>query len=152
MGTKRGFGQYVTRTFNVSAWMGLDSLRASARSIGRMTKQLFQYEKSIRKESYQQAIARLGLSVEQQHHRKQSFLRMALIYFAMAFAMLIYALFLTFSHAWLAALMSYVLTFLLLSFAFREHFWYIQMREKKLGISLKEWFFFALSCLLRSKL
>ncbi len=139
MGTKRGFGKYVVRTFNVSAWIGLDSLRLSARNIKRMSKQLLTHTPSEHKETYQQAIERLKLNAENQKTRKASFLRMSIIYTSMAGTMLGYALFLTMSHHLLAAIMSYVLTFLLLSFAFREHFWYTQMRERRLGMTLRDW-------------
>lgn len=33
------------------------------------------------------------------------------------------------------------LNFVSLSLAFRYHFWYYQIKQRKLGVSLKEWFF-----------
>ncbi len=72
--------------------------------------------------------------------RQKAFGRLAAFYLFVVCCLGMYAIYLWYQHAFLAILMTAILMLVATSFAFKEHFWYMQMRQRRLGLTLKEWF------------
>lgn len=123
---------------NVPRWMG-------AKDVGRTGHGLFKALKSIvapapkYTETFEEACKRMNLDVSMLKARQKAFLQTAMLYLAMALGMIIYAIYLMAESHWHAAIISLSLTVILLTFAFREHFWYTQMKNKRLGMSVQDW-------------
>lgn len=127
---------------DVPSWMGASTLKDSAKGIKDLGRTLFVPAKSDREETYEQAVARMGLTAEHLEKRKRSFLIASIVYFLAGLAFLSYTAYLFIRGAHVAILLSGVLSLVAFSLAIRENFWYFQMRERRLGCSLKEWFSF----------
>ncbi len=91
-------------------------------------------------ESFEQAKTRLELSDTQLKDAKSSYLRLALFYLFFAFCMIGYALYLLAHDQVLAVMMCVPILMVLLAFFFRHHFWYTQIKQERLGMSVKQWF------------
>jgi hypothetical protein len=124
-------------------WLGLDHVRA----VGSYTSQLFTRLVSrprpiVRFESFDQAVSRYSLTEEDIRARTRAFALTAATYGVCALAMLGYAMYAFAYHNYVTAISASSLTFMLLSFTFREHFWHIQMKHKVLGLSFGQWYLY----------
>ena len=90
-------------------------------------------------ESFQQAVVRLNLTDELLQKQKNSLFRLCLLMSFFGFCVFIYTIYLLFMGTWLAAITSLMVMSLSLVLAFRYHFWYFQIMQKKLGCTFKEW-------------
>ena len=139
-GVRRGLRSLV----NFPAWMGWKDLSRNASFIKSMVVSLLTVSKAEHQETYEEAVERLNLSSKELQQRQQGFLQMAILYFILMLLLMAYAVYLVFVGTLTAVLMSSVLVLVTASLAFREHFWYFQMKQKRLGCSLKSWFLFLL--------
>jgi len=129
----------VKSLFNVRAWVSYDHLKAGTRSLFQLGRGLLVPKKSTTQESFEQAKARLDLDDEKLDAKANHLFRIAILFVVFAIALLGYALYHAMKGHWLATLISFSLTFLMLSLAFRYHFWFFQIKHKKLGCSFSEW-------------
>lgn len=135
----RGIGKVIKPLVNFPAWMGWNQIKVSGNTIKEAAKLLADQPKSHRQENFQQAIARLRLSEADLAQRMTFFKRMAFFYLLVAIGLFGYAVYMVIGEYWAAALLSTVLTVLAAVLALRQHFWYYQMKKRKLGCTLKEW-------------
>ena len=90
-------------------------------------------------ETFQQAVVRLNLTDESLRKQKASLLGLCFLMCFFGLCVFIYAIYLLFLGKWLASLISLVVMSLSYVLAFRYHFWYFQITQKKLGCTFKEW-------------
>jgi intracellular multiplication protein IcmV len=129
---------------DVPAWMGAATLKDSAKGIKELGQAVFRPQQAQHDETYEQAIERMGLKAEHLEKRQRGLLIASIIYFLTALVFISYTLYLFWRGAHIAVLLSAVLSLVALSLSVRENFWYYQMRERRLGCTLGEWFFFLL--------
>lgn len=143
-GVVRGFfGSLI----NIRKWSSYDAVKDNATLLTRTVKDLYRPERNgaAKVESFAAAAQRLQLSESDIKKRMHYFLYYAVIYLLVAISLLAYTIYLTMvSTAVLAILGCFVLTILMLVYSFREHFWYMQMKKRKLGCTVKEWVAFVL--------
>ncbi|SRR5579883_455187 len=125
---------------NPRAWLGYDYLKAQTIQIYATLRQLFTVPIPAREETFDQAVKRLHLSEKHVHELQRNYLITSIIFvilaavaFAFSFVLMLY--FGTFS-GWLLAIAA---TALLLTQAFRYHFWHFQIKFRKLGCTFAEW-------------
>lgn len=126
--------------FNPSAWLGYDQLKSATGGIWDIIKTLLVPAKSERTESFADAMKRLNLTNADLKEKM-------IIYRTYAYGFVIFAgcsfvtgFYLLFHHKTLSGwLLGIAVTTLFLSQAFRYHFWYFQMKHRKLGCTLNEW-------------
>jgi intracellular multiplication protein IcmV len=135
----RGMGKIIKPFVNFPQWMGLGQITTVGKSIKDTAKSLAEKPKANRKETYEQAVARLHLSENDLKKRMQNLLLMAGVYCAMGALLFVYSIFLMFTAHLAAFFLSFVLTVVVLTLAFRQHFWYFQMKQRRLGCTVKEW-------------
>ena len=140
MPKKKGFKSYTRSMFHVSRWMATDEIKDNFRSLKSMAKQYCTVEQAEFEETYEQAIKRLGLTESALDQKRREYLLQAYFYFAVAVALLGYAVYLYHLGHYLPMLMCLPIVLVLLSFFFKCHFWYTQIRHKRLGMSAREWF------------
>jgi intracellular multiplication protein IcmV len=126
--------------FNPSAWLGYDFLKAQTLFIYGLFKQVFAKPTPEHEETFEQAVKRLHLSEKAIHETQQSYFLYAMGFLILSVLTIIFGFYLLLVHATLAGwILSLPVAALLLSQAFRYHFWYFQMKHRKLGCTFKEW-------------
>ena len=136
---KRSLRSHIANSFKISQWMGITMLTNSSRSIYSMYRGLVTPPKASRKESFTQAISRLGVTERD--------IKDQLYYYKITSS--IYGLFLLFGICYNvvlfykanagAVVMGIAYCFLIGAFFFRESFWYMQIKKRKLGMSIFDW-------------
>lgn len=138
---KKGF---FGRLYNVSEWTNKDEVFKTGKDILKQAKGLGEVGKATREETFEQAIARMNLTeADVQNRMKQSY-RLAWIFFALAIAVLLYGIIVLIQGFWAGIIICIVLSAFGFTLAFRESFWYFQMKKRKLGCTFDEWFNFIL--------
>lgn len=140
-------GKFVKPFVNFPQWLGWKQIVSSTRALKELAKTAFQISKGeSRKESFEQAVSRLRLTEEDLKKRKKMFLRMALFYFLIGAGLFGYGIYLFVSTPYfLGGLLTLILSMLMFTYAYREHFWYFQLKARKLGCSFNDWMAFTFS-------
>ena len=125
--------------FNVRGWMGWDGIVQGGSAIKTLAISLFVPAQSTRTESFEEALMRLQLTEEDVIKKQKYFQWLFILFFIATIGLFTYAIVMFFMHAYAASLASFGLTALLLAQTFRNHFWWFQMKRRKLGCSIKEW-------------
>lgn len=138
----RNIGGLLFPIGRVKRGLGIDELKKSYSSLAGNAKDMFTHDKTkyVTKETFEEAAERLQLTEDMIATRRKNLLFSALFYVGIAAAIFIYSLYLLFSGVFLGTFIGLVLTAIALGLGFRDHFWYIQMTQRRLGISIKEWF------------
>ncbi len=137
----KGIGRTFFPFRNPKRMVGWDQLKDSFDSYVRdPAKEIWDRKnKKVIKETFQEAITRLDMSEDMIIQRKKSFLKTALFFMGIAVILFIYTVYLLFSGLFLGTFISGILVVIALALAFRDHFWYTQMTQRRLGLSFKEW-------------
>ncbi len=141
---KYGFRYFTRRFLNIPRWMGSESLRSTAGYIRRLSRGLTESKQQSVKETFEEAVERLKLSEEDIQSRLKDYQRLAKIYFCLLVIAFVYFLYLVFHGYWVATIMMMTFMLLMFSFYFRESFWAVQIQQRRLGLTFKEWLFFVL--------
>ncbi len=133
-------GGYVFN-FRVSKWLGLDQIKSSTRGIMSFGLDVFTPEQPNNAETFEEALVRLNITEEQLLQRKKEFLALMILFLLIATAIFIYSIFIAYSYKnFIGFIMGFAVTIYALTLAFRYHFWIYQIKHRKLGCSLRDWF------------
>jgi len=138
MARKRRFGVFRS-LFDFRPWMGASNISRNARGITDSFSDLKKARDSTRAETYEEAIARMKLTEADVLKRKRQCLRSAWIYFSLALVLFLYGIYLLFQLVLTGVFMAWILSAVATVMMYRESFWYMQMKKKKLGCTFKEW-------------
>jgi intracellular multiplication protein IcmV len=138
---KRGFIGTIKQIFNVRVWSDADRVKSYAYYIMNTVKLLFiPQAPKMEIETFKEAQQRLNLTDEQLELRKNALYRLSLVMFAFGTCVFFYAIY----QLLYGRIPGLVLTLAIMSvvfvLGFRYHFWYFQIKEKRLGCTLAEWF------------
>ncbi len=136
---KYGFRRYVKSLLNVSAWMGSSGLKHSAGQIKKMYTEITSPKKSSIVETFEEAVVRLELSEKDIIKTCNTFYWRAFIYMCISCVGIGYFVFLWYTKHYEALLSCLAFCSLIISFCFRESFWYTQMKYRRLGFTFGEW-------------
>ena len=131
--TKRLFKERIPN------WMDLSRAKEGGQGIVDMVKKLLVPSQPERTETFEQAIQRLGLSEPDIMERQQSFYRLFIIMALVTGGVLGYSFYLLFSGHFMAAMASFAVSLIASAVSFRNHFWHTQLKHRKLGMTVKEW-------------
>lgn len=132
-------GRFITRIFNIRAWSDYDRTKANTVYVGRSIKNLFILRPPGQEESFEQAQKRLGLSEQDLLEKQKALLRLSIIMCVGALALCVYALYNFYTLNLKSGFISLVVMSIALVLAFRYHFWFFQIKQRKLGCSIQEW-------------
>jgi len=90
-------------------------------------------------ESFSHAVSRLALDEQHLIQIQNGYLRNAIIMFFLGIFFGIMGIYLIFDGLVAAGLVTQLFTFLSFLFALYMHFWFFQIKNRKLGCSIKEW-------------
>jgi len=129
------------KTFiNPREWLGYDSLKGQTQTIRSFIKDAATVQKPERTETFQEALSRLDIKDEELKSTAKTYLTYAFIFLGLAIVDFSYGLYLLFHHgAFLGLVLSLAVCALLLAQAFRYHFWFFQIKSRRLGCTVQEW-------------
>jgi intracellular multiplication protein IcmV len=91
-------------------------------------------------ESFEEAVGRLNLSEKDLKDKQTALHRLSRLMCGVALIIFGYAMYQLYYGGYRATIYSLAIMLIALALAFRYHFWYFQIKERKLGCTLKEWF------------
>ena len=130
----------ITSIFNIRDWVDFNRLKSFTGYLANLFKNLFIPQKKIAGESFEDALARLNIGEKDLKNRESALYRLSLVMTGAALFILAYAIYHLVYGNFKATLVSLVVMLIALALAFRYHFWYFQIKERKLGCTIKEWF------------
>jgi intracellular multiplication protein IcmV len=133
-------GKILKPLVDIPRWMDLPRLAENGKMIVDIAKQLIVPQKAKRTETFEEAMVRLRLSKADISQRTQEFKRLFIIFLVIFIVLLSYTVYLFSEGSIRPGLVSLVLTFIVLAQIFRYHFWLFQIKQRKLGCTLREWF------------
>lgn len=141
----RALGRTIKPLVNFPKWMGLPYLVDNARAIKYMGKQLALTTTPEHQETFEEAKARQGLTDQALKSRARQCKFLALLFSAVGVASLCYAFLFHLARGHILAMcMTLMVAAIALCQAFRNHFWYFQIKQQRLGCSVREWFSYLL--------
>ncbi len=136
----RGLKKIAKPFLDFPTWMGAKDIKANTAMLFSAIKTIFTYNKPSQKETFAAAMIRLGLTENDLVQSSKQYKYMAVIYLGLAIITLLYAIFLLVKQHYLGGVPALCITLLFLVLAFRNHFWFFQIRQRKLGCTVREWF------------
>lgn len=138
--SKFGFKKRVKSLFNVGRWIGVQSIREN----GRLIRSLFHVvvqkpDRPTEVRSFEEAVEHFQLDEASIENRQTHFKHMSWIYGIIFFFGIAYDAYLIWRGQWGPIIMMTSFNFMIFAFFFRESFWYLQMRERQLGLTFKDW-------------
>jgi intracellular multiplication protein IcmV len=130
----------VISTFPVDKWLDLDNLKNNAKFTTDAAKSLFTPKQATMPETFDSAVDRLDLSEKDIKQRQTEFLRLYWFFTGFCVLMFVYGLYLVSKSSVNGFCVTFALAIYLLTQAFKYHFWYFQIKNRKLGCTLKDWF------------
>jgi intracellular multiplication protein IcmV len=130
----------ITQIFNIRKWFDWDRMKAGTLYLGNGIKRLFVPQQKVGGESFDEAMKELNLSNDALLEKQKSLFRLSIVMVSAAVLILVYAVYMLFLGSIKAFIVSLVVTLIAVILAYRYHFWYFQMKQRKLGCTFSEWY------------
>ena len=136
-----GVKKVIKKGFNFKYWIGADYLKVNAKVIGRLFTTLFKHSKQqVQEETFEQCMKRFNLTEEDLQKRMQYSKHMALFCLGTSILLLVYMFYLFTQTFILSGIVCLILALLMAAYTFREHFNLFQMKQRRLGCTIQQWF------------
>ena len=133
-------GRILSKLINLRLWFDWDRMKSLTFFLWDGIKKFFVPQRATNTETFAAAKKRLGLTDEVLLSRQKGLLRVSILMVIFAFLFLVYAIYNFCYLNILGGILSLVVMCIALVLGFRYHFWYFQIKERKLGCSIHEWF------------
>lgn len=144
MGLKRVIKKGLLSGWSPLKWVGYDHIVDNAKIIKNIANGVITTpQKETSPRTFEECMQHYGVTEEGLLHRMRSCLRMTIACLLLSFGMAVYSSYLFVVGLTLSGVVCLILTGLLWAYAFREHFNYFQMKQRRLGCTFKEWFLYA---------
>lgn len=142
MGLWKSTKNVASKIFDVRVdkWMSIPYLKEVSGRTGQLVKNLVIPKKATRKETFEQALERLNITEADLVERQKEFTRLVRLFLTLAFLIISYGLYMLVKGYPIVSLIAFCISLYTLSQAFHFHFWLFQMKNRKLGCTLTEWF------------
>jgi len=134
---------FFKNTFRFRFWLDFDRIKNFTLYVVQAIKKMFVPDKAEvpdTEASFADAMKAQHLTEKSIVAQRQSLYRLSILMCVLAFGIFAYTIYLIIYAHYLAAGISFIMFLLGLVLAFRFHFWYFQIRERRLGCSFEEWF------------
>ncbi|GAB4393258.1 MAG: type IVB secretion system protein IcmV [Gammaproteobacteria bacterium] len=136
-----GVKKVVTPFVNVKAWMGWNNLKSTTADLKGLCKEVLTVHKpKTGGETFEQAIQRLGLTEKDIQRRMQEFKYLAMLQAVLFVGVFLYSFYILFYadhiHGFFVGI---ALSLAIAALFFRFHFWYFQLKQRRLGCTFKDW-------------
>ncbi len=126
--------------FNPSGWLGLNELTAYTNVISSTLKTTFTSDKALRTETFEQALLRLHINDADLQHSAKRFKWYAILFLMFSLATFLVGFYYLFEyHTFSGWVLAMVVSMLFGAHAFRFDFWHFQIKHRKLGCTVSEW-------------
>ena len=141
MGILRWTGKAFTSIINIRVdhWVGANYIKKTVGQTVDSAKPLFVPEQAERIETFETSMERLNISEKELKTKEITFARLFAIHLLISLLIFCYCIFLFYQGNWGGGCMTLCLVLYPLALAFRFHFWLFQIRNRKLGCTIKEW-------------
>lgn len=130
----------VVRPFvDFPTWIGYQQLVEMSRGIGIILQRLFIPQKAEQEESFDDALRRLQISEHALKQKARSLNYLTFLWFAIGIIVIIYGFYLVGAGSWHGFIACVAITSIAFTQSFRCNFWLFQIRQRRLGVSFKEW-------------
>ncbi len=129
----------LKKMFNVRLWSDADRLKSFFLFILNEVKSLLLPQPKEVTESFKAAQARLNLTDADMRVQIKALFRLSLLMSSMAFLFLMYAIYQLVYGSLQGGMLTLAIMLVALAFAFRYHFWYFQLKQGKLGCTIRTW-------------
>ncbi|PIZ05114.1 MAG: hypothetical protein COY58_00700 [Gammaproteobacteria bacterium CG_4_10_14_0_8_um_filter_38_16] len=142
-----GFRSYVKNTVkdntNVKGWVDWSAVKENGRTIGSFIKSIKTPDLNVpvQKTTFEAAVKKYNLSDAQLQQQMRSHFRVACVCLLLGLGALGWAVKILLQGMITSSFVSVALSILMLAYAFREHFLYFQIKQRRLGCSVHDWFF-----------
>ena len=141
-----GFRNYVKNTVkdnvNVKGWAAWDTIKQNSKTIGSLIQDLKapDLSKSVVKITFAETMKKYGLTEKDLQRRMKTHLFVAVFCAVLGFGAIGWGIYLLSKGMITSALVALALAALMLAYTFREHFFYFQIKQRRLDCAVKEWF------------
>lgn len=133
-------GKIVSRLINIRAWADWDRVKAYTEYLVNGVSRMVSPSEAKSGESFKAAQIQYNLSDAELLTKQKALWRLSVFMLIMAVGLFIYLIYQLILGNFLAAFVSFFVVLIALALAFRYHFWYFQIKNRKLGCTFKEWF------------
>ena len=129
-----------TRIINIRTWFDWDRTKAFTIALKNGIKRFFVPEQITTVESFESAKSKMKLNDTDLLIKQNALFRLSMVMLTAAFLLLGYAGYQLFYGSYKGFVVSLVVTLIAVVLAFRYHFWYFQIKHRKLGCTFDEWY------------
>lgn len=130
----------LKRFVDVSTWLGTAEIKRNTGNLKQLAKMLFTVKKPEVKETFEEAMKRYNLTETDVELKQKHYLVTSIICFMILLGILFYTAYLYSAGYYMSFVMSAMVSLLAFAFFFKEHFWYTQIKHRRLGFTFFEWF------------
>src|SRR3990167_11146420 len=134
------FRKAFTAAFDLRKWSDLERMKGFTLYLENGIKNLFIPRRQAAKQSFDEALQQYNVNEKDLLKKQNGLLRLSLLMCLVALGFLLYSIYLALFGSWHATVLSAVIMMLALTLAFRYHFWFFQIKQRKLGCTFQEWF------------
>lgn len=136
-----GFRNYIA----VGKWLNYENITHSFKNfISTFFGAFFIPKRSTHIDSFEETAKRYQLSDEDLKQRESFLFYMSLLMFIVFLCVVGYAIYMFISQHIRAGIITSSISLVAAAFAFRYHFWHFQIKQRRLGCTIKEWFLLGL--------
>ena len=144
MGIRNIVKRGVSGGFSPTRWMSVESIKENGHFIGELFQAVFYRKKSkneaLQKKSFEEVMQHFKMTEKDLEMRMRKSRLLILFCLGLGILVLGYMAYLYIDGQLLAGTICLMLSFVMFSYAFREHFNLFQMKQRRLGCTFKEWF------------
>jgi intracellular multiplication protein IcmV len=140
MGIKRSLKRAIKPFTNVRGWSDYDRTKAQTEGLVSSIRNLFVPRAARYKESFTEAMDRYHLTEKDLYHRRRQFVLLFLVQLVLMLFLLYYGANMLLAKQYPGGAVAVAFAFVMFTLALRNHFWYFQIKKRKLGCTLKEYF------------
>lgn len=133
-------GKLLSSIFNLRLWFDWERMKSFTLYLGNGLKQLFVPQRDKQTESFDEAAKKLDITDASLLAKQKALLRLSVIMVCAAGLIFGYAGYQLYHGSFKAVIVSLIVMMIALTLAFRYHFWYFQIKHRKLGCTFDEWF------------
>lgn len=135
-----GLRSFLGSAFSIKGMMSYNNIKIGADFVQGMGQAVLKKSEDELRESFEEAIARQGLTLEHVQNMQRIYLRNAIIYFLIGLSLACYSIWCFINGYFNAGIIDLTLTAYIFVCCIKSHFWYFQIKQKKLGCTFKEWY------------
>src|SRR3990167_2402078 len=134
--------QLFVRFFNYRAWIDWNRSKSIYNYFSKNLKKILITQKANKSQikTFEEVVSEMKLTEDDLKVKEKSLRRLCYLMIIVGFLFYGYSMYHMLYGTALSVSVSFVLMLVCFTLAFRYHFWYFQIKSRKLGCSIKEWF------------